>query len=105
MSLAKAILPFAKYNDREVSCTTLTIFLTIAEAGDDGLLQADLPKKLGFSSSAVSRNCCLLGSKTHKNQSGMGLIERHEHPHDSRMKILRLTTEGQQLHKTLLQSL
>lgn len=105
MSLSKAILPFAKYNEREVSCTTLAIFLAIAEAGVDGLLQADLPKKLGFSSSAVSRNCCLLGHKTQKNQTGMGLIERLEHPHDSRMKILKLTADGERLYENLVQSL
>jgi DNA-binding MarR family transcriptional regulator len=104
MNLVKALLPFTLYNQREVSCTTLIIFLAIAQS-EEGILQADLPDKLQMSSSSVSRNCCLLGLKTQKNQNGMGLITREVHPHDARINVLKLTTEGRQLYDQLLNCL
>lgn len=103
--LSKAITPFAQYNDREVSCTTLTIFLTIAEAGDDGVLQADLPKQLNLPSSSVSRNTCILSEKTQKQKSGMGLIKRESHPHDARINVLRLNDKGKDLYAQILNSI
>jgi DNA-binding MarR family transcriptional regulator len=104
MNLIKALLPFASYNQREVSCTTLIIFLAIAQS-EEGILQSDLSDKLKISSSSVSRNCCLLGVKTQKNQNGMGLIEREAHPHDARINILKLSPKGCQLYDQLLKCL
>lgn len=104
MDLIKALLPFSSYNQREVSCSTLIIFLAVAQS-QEGVLQADLPDKLQMSSSSVSRNCCLLGAKTQKNQNGMGLITRETHPHDARINVLKLTAEGRQLYNQLLNCL
>jgi DNA-binding MarR family transcriptional regulator len=104
MNLIKALLPFASYNQREVSCTTLIIFLAIAQS-KEGILQSDLSDKLKISSSSVSRNCCLLGAKTQKNQNGMGLIIRETHPHDARINVLKLSPEGCQLYDQLLKCL
>jgi len=98
MNLINALKSFAQFNNREVSCHTLLVFLSIAQA-EDGLLQSDLPDKLNMSSSSISRNCCLLSHKTQKNKRGMNLIKRERHPHDSRMNILVVTDEGKHLYE------
>ena len=103
--LSKAFIPFANYNEREVSCTTLVLFLTIAEAGGDGVLQADLALKLGVAKSSISRNACLLSDATHKGKPGMGLIRREVHPHDARINLLRLTDLGKQMYDRILNSI
>lgn len=98
MNLINALQSFAQFNNREVSCHTLLVFLSIAQA-EDGLLQSDLPDKLNMSASSISRNCCLLSHKTQKNKRGMNLVRRERHPHDSRMNILVVTDEGKQLYE------
>lgn len=103
--LSKAITPFARFNEREVSCTTFLIFLTIAESGEDGVLQADLAKQLGLPSSSVSRNTCILSDKTQKHRAGMGLIRREVHPHDARINVLRLSDKGKDLYAQILKFL
>lgn len=103
--LSKAFIPFANYNEREISCTTLTLFLTVAEAGDDGVIQADLALKLGVAKSSISRNACLLSDATHKGKPGMGLIRRDVHPHDARINVLRLTDRGQQMYQQILNAI
>jgi DNA-binding MarR family transcriptional regulator len=98
MRLSKQLTPFAAFNSREVSCNTLILFLLIGERGTDGILQADIPKFLPMSRASVSRNCCLLGNKTHKNQKGMGLIERDMLPNQSKLIHLTLSETGKKLY-------
>lgn len=98
MKLSQRLLPFTIFNDREVSCTTLTIFLVIGERDPEGVLQADLPKYIPVSTSSVSRNCCLLGMKTQKNTHGMGLVKREKHPHNQKLLVLSLTDKGRELY-------
>lgn len=94
--LSLAIEPFARYNPREVSCTTLLIFLAIGESRE-GLLQTDIARKLNIPKSSVSRNCSILDSQTQKGEPGMGLISREPWHADQRIKLVKLTTKGQAL--------
>jgi len=96
MLLSKAIEPFAKFNPREVSCTTLFIFLAIGES-PDGLLQTDIARKLGIPKSSVSRNCGILDTTTQKGSEGMGLIQREPWHADQRIKLVKLTAKGREL--------
>ena len=94
--LSKAIEPFAKFNPREVSCTTLLIFLAIGES-HEGLLQADIARKLNIPSSSVSRNCGILDVTTQKGEPGMGLVTRETWHADQRIKLVKLTAKGREL--------
>ena len=104
MRLSKQLIPFASFNSREVSCNTLVLFLLIGERGEEGILQADIPRFLPMSRAAISRNCCLLGSKTHKNQRGMGLIKRDMLPNQSKLIHLTLSTTGKKLYAQITSS-
>lgn len=94
--LSRAIEPFARYNPREVSCTTLLIFLAIGESRE-GLLQTDIARKLNIPKSSVSRNCSILDEHTQKGEPGMGLISREPWHADQRIKLVKLTVKGQAL--------
>jgi DNA-binding MarR family transcriptional regulator len=94
--LSRAIEPFARYNPREVSCTTLLIFLAVGES-QEGLLQTDIAKRLDIPKSSVSRNCSILDSQTQKGEPGMGLISREPWHADQRIKFVKLTEKGRAL--------
>jgi DNA-binding MarR family transcriptional regulator len=105
MRLSSRLLPFTLFNSREVSCTTLTIFLIVGEHSPEGILQADIPKFINISTSSVSRNCCLLGNKTQKNANGMGLIHRERHHSNQTLMHLSLTENGKALYEKLTANL
>lgn len=94
--LSRVIEPFARYNPREVSCTTFLIFLAIGES-QEGLLQTDIARKLNIPKSSVSRNCSLLDAQTQKGEPGMGLVTREPWHADQRIKLVKLTTKGREL--------
>lgn len=94
--LSRVIEPFARYNPREVSCTTFLIFLAIGES-QEGLLQADIARKLNIPKSSVSRNCGILDSQTQKGEPGMGLVSREPWHADQRIKLVKLTAKGREL--------
>jgi len=96
MLLSRVIEPFARYNPREVSCTTLQIFLAIGESSE-GLLQADIPLRLNIPKSSVSRNCGILSDTTQKGEPGMGLISREPWAKDQRINFVKLTDKGREL--------
>ena len=105
MSLSKALSPFANYQGREISAKTLVIFLAIAEAGEDGVLQADLVRKLQLDKSNVSRNCLLLAAQTEKGAVGMKLIDKKPSPTNASINLLQLTPAGQSLYSSILERL
>ena len=105
MSLSKALSPFANYEGREISAKTLVIFLAIAEAGEDGVLQADLVRKLQLDKSSVSRNCLLLSRQTQKGTAGLKLIDKEAAPTNASINLLKLTPEGQSLYSLILERL
>jgi DNA-binding MarR family transcriptional regulator len=94
--LSRVIEPFARYNPREVSCTTFLIFLAVGES-HEGLLQTDLARKLNIPKSSVSRNCSLLDTQTQKGEPGMGLVTREPWHADQRVKLVKLTAKGREL--------
>ena len=94
--LSRVIEPFARYNPREVSCTTFLIFLAIGES-HEGLLQTDIARKLNIPKSSVSRNCGILDSQTQKGEPGMGLVSREPWHADQRIKLVKLTAKGREL--------
>jgi DNA-binding MarR family transcriptional regulator len=94
--LSRVIEPFARYNPREVSCTTFLIFLAVGES-QEGLLQTDIARKLDIPKSSVSRNCSLLDTQTQKGEPGMGLITREPWHADQRIKLVKLTAKGREL--------
>jgi DNA-binding MarR family transcriptional regulator len=94
--LSRVVEPFARYNPREVSCTTFLIFLAVGES-QEGLLQADIARKLNIPKSSVSRNCSLLDTQTQKGEPGMGLVCREPWHADQRIKVVRLTAKGREL--------
>ncbi len=94
--LSRVIEPFARYNPREVSCTTFLIFLAIGES-QEGLLQTDIARKLNIPKSSVSRNCGILDSVTQKGEPGMGLVSREPWHADQRIKLVKLTAKGREL--------
>jgi DNA-binding MarR family transcriptional regulator len=99
--LSSALLPFARLNPREINCNTLVVFLAIAEAGDEGVKQADLALRLRLAKSSVSRNCGILGRKTQKNKDGLELIKSEPWPKDPRINLLTLTARGKDLFETI----
>ena len=94
--LSRVVEPFARYNPREVSCTTFLIFLAIGES-QEGLLQTDIARKLNIPKSSVSRNCGILDSQTQKGEPGMGLVSREPWYADQRIKLVKLTAKGREL--------
>ena len=105
MSLSNALKPFANYEGREISAKTLVIFLAIAESGPDGILQADLVRKLKLDKSSVSRNCLLLSTKTEKGIVGLKLIDKKAAPTNASINLLQLTPEGKLLYSSILERL
>jgi DNA-binding MarR family transcriptional regulator len=105
MSLSNALKPFAMYEGREISAKTLVIFLAIAEAGEDGILQADLVRRLKLDKSNVSRNCLLLAAQTEKGTVGLKLIDKKPSPTNASINLLQLTPAGQSLYSSILERL
>ena len=105
MSLSNALKPFAIYQGREISAKTLVIFLAIAEAGEDGILQADLVRQLKLDKSNVSRNCLLLAAQTEKGTVGLKLIDKKPSPTNASINLLQLTPEGKLLYSSILERL
>ena len=105
MSLSNALKPFAMYEGREISAKTLVIFLAIAEAGEDGILQADLVRQLKLDKSNVSRNCLLLAAQTEKGTVGLKLIDKKPSPANASINLLQLTPEGKLLYSSILERL
>ena len=105
MSLSNALKPFAIYEGREISAKTLVIFLAIAEAGEDGILQADLVRQLKLDKSNVSRNCLLLAAQTEKGTVGLKLIDKKPSPTNASINLLQLTPEGKLLYSSILERL
>ena len=105
MSLSNALKPFAMYEGREISAKTLVIFLAIAEAGEDGILQADLVRRLKLDKSNVSRNCLLLAAQTEKGTVGLKLIDKKPSPTNASINLLQLTPEGKLLYSSILERL
>jgi len=106
MKLSNRLLPFTLFNDREVSCTTLTVFLIVAEHEEfGGIAQADLTKHIAISKAAVTRNCRLLAGKTEKGKGGMNLIKQEVHPFNNAASWLSLTEEGKLMYAKLTDGL
>jgi len=93
------------YEGREISAKTLVIFLAIAEAGEDGILQADLVRQLKLDKSNVSRNCLLLAAQTEKGTVGLKLIDKKPSPTNASINLLQLTPEGKLLYSSILERL
>ena len=106
MKLSNRLLPFTLFNDREVSCTTLTVFLIVAEHEElGGIAQADLTKHISISKAAVTRNCRLLAGKTEKGKGGMHLIKQETHPFNASAAWLSLTEDGRRMYNQLTDGL
>lgn len=106
MRLSKRLLPFTLFNDREVSCTTLTLFLLVGEHEESGgLAQADVTKHIKISKASVTRNCRLLAGKTEKGKGGMNLIKQEVHPFNNAASWLSLTEEGKIMYAKLTDGL
>jgi DNA-binding MarR family transcriptional regulator len=99
--LSSALLPFARLNPREINCNTLVVFLAVAEAGDEGVKQADLALRLRLAKSSVSRNCGILGRKTQKHKDGLELIKSEPWHGDPRINLLKVTDKGRDLFQTI----
>lgn len=86
------------------------IFLTIAEAGPDGIGMPELGERLELSSQVVGRlrtsimyaTCPELSA-----QAGIwpqtGLLEKYDHPTHGRIKMLKLSAAGVIAHKYLME--
>ena len=67
--------------------TRIRVLNYVRSAGRRGASQVSVARDLGMSDAALSRLCDELEQA--------GLIERSPHPHDRRVKMLHLTTDGE----------
>jgi DNA-binding MarR family transcriptional regulator len=67
----------------------------------DGVGMKDIAEKVGLSQSATSRNVSILGPEGYMQKPGLKLVDRHDHPSDSRQRIVRLTAKGERVIEEL----
>ncbi|MGL5935042.1 MAG: hypothetical protein ACRCZI_05410 [Cetobacterium sp.] len=91
--------------DDEMQTQTLDFLLRVA-AHPEGVSQVDIAARVGLSSSALSRNCEILGEGiTKKGKPGLGLINTEEGWPDRRRKTMKLTAKGQRFVEQLIRIL
>ena len=86
--------------DQEMPSQRIVLFLLVASR--PGMRMSDVAKKLGLSSSAVSRNLSELSKwGIGINKPGVDLLYAEENPQDRREKMIYLTPKGERLVETL----
>ena len=83
--------------DPELPAHTALAFLSVAEAGPEGITQHELGIRLGISSSATQRNVKLMSKLRGVDTPGLGLLEVTTPIENGRMRVLRLSAKGQKL--------
>ena len=79
-----------------------TIFLHVANSGDEGLLYKDLMKSTGLVNSTMSRNINALGEWHRLGRPGLRLVETIEDDFDKRIKRVHLTKKGYETLEVML---
>lgn len=77
------------------------VFLTIAEAGDEGIDMRQISRRVGIATSSVSRNVAALGYWHRLQRPGLGLVCTGVDPTDRRRRPVRLTNKGKALIQRL----
>lgn len=84
--------------DPEIQAQTVLTYLLVAAAPDkEPPSMKELERRLGISSSSVSRNVAALSEMHRLGKPGHDLVEAYEDPMDRRNKLVRLTPKGRTL--------
>jgi DNA-binding MarR family transcriptional regulator len=96
MKLFNVVRELSGVIDREFPITVALVFLRVAEAGPEGVLQATVMRELRLPESVLTRIVQSL-SDGKQLKPGLGLITRAIDSADGRHRILRVTTKGEAL--------
>ena len=61
----------------------------------------ELGERIGISQAAMSRNVALLGKGLKPGVEGFGLLTAEEDPYERRRKIIKVTTKGERVCRSL----
>jgi DNA-binding MarR family transcriptional regulator len=96
--LQRAIEIIRQETNLKLPVQTISVFLEIATAGDDGISNILLAEKVGISEGSVSRNVDQLTERGRMNElPGFGLVESERDPENRRLLLSRLTPKGRAL--------
>lgn len=108
-SLIRALEVLRAEIKRDVEAQTLIALLIVAKEG--AVNMAELQRRLGLGSSAMSRNVGLLGDTGYRNganqapSNSLGLVTAREDPMDRRHKTVTITPKGRAVVAKALRSL
>lgn len=80
--------------DPELPAHHALSLVLVAQAGDDGLTQADLARKLNVGKSTAQRIFDKLGNEMVGDRPGLGLLRRRPNPENALSALLFLTPAG-----------
>lgn len=80
--------------DPDMPIYTLRAFLLVAQAGEEGVMQAKLGEQLGLSQAALSRNVAMLTDFEGVGLKGLGLIVSEPIPENRKVRRLKLSPKG-----------
>lgn len=78
--------------DTPLTPMQLRVFVIIAE--NDGITQTEIVARTGLSQPTVSRMLQVLGPHPTR---GLGLVQPHVSPYDSKERMMSLTSQGRQM--------
>ena len=96
--LKRSIELIRQETDLKLPVQTVSVFLEIATAGDEGISNIELAAKVGISEGSVSRNVDQLTERGRLNAlGGFDLVYSERDPENRRLLINRLTAKGKAL--------
>ena len=98
--LSGALQEFRKLDD-DIPSQVIAVFLLVCD--EDGISMKDLAAKLDMAQSSISRAVSALSTWHWLKRPGYGVIEQFIDPMDTRRKHVRLTPNGHQLSKRLIE--
>jgi DNA-binding MarR family transcriptional regulator len=104
--LLRALTAMSEDLERDLPITAALVFLGVARHGCNGVDQGGLQEALGLSSAGISRTVQTLG-KVHylKGKEGLDLVSREMDPSDNRRRVLRLTSRGEKLMRSVVRAM
>ena len=79
----------------------MSVFISIAEAGELGIVYADLEVRHGLSNAGVSRSVNALSDDARHRKTSLGLVEIYRDAGEGRRYRVRCTKKGKSLYRAI----
>ena len=87
--------------DKELPAHVLLMLLTVAQSGDEGVLQHELAQKVGMDSGMACRHVARLGPNRGVGLPGMGLLDSEIVPENRKLRRVKLSAKGRRFIERL----